>query len=227
MDDNAMAVQQEKAGWSEQDRYFKLAFYVKISSIALKQGEELPSEEDATNVKTLEVLKKVVDHCGIQGFSYDQVDVCHRIGKDVFSPIIIKFNKKNDRVRFFKQKSKLRNMNTSLIGLPLTKEQKSAILSPSSSTPTRGTSSGLLPGGGGRGGAKFRAGSANNYLVGSDGNIKLPFVSFFESLINFNAELLKEAKALAKSLNYKYPGYTVDRGVRVKMHEGGTFITIK
>ena len=118
---------QEKTGRSEQDQYFRSSFFVKIAGIAIQEGEEKKSV-DASNLKTMEVLQKLVDECGMQGYHALQVDVCHRVGHDVFSPIIVKFKGKNDRARFFKQRDKLRDQKSDTIGLPLSSDQTAAIL---------------------------------------------------------------------------------------------------
>lgn len=58
-------------------------------------------------------------------------------------------------------------------------------------------------------------------------NNKRSRVFMLESLTKTNGDLLKEAKEFAKGLNYKYPGYTVNGEVRVKLSDGSKHIAIR
>ena len=231
LDETNNALSQEKSGRSEQDQYFRSSFFVKVAGIALQEGEELQSD-DASNSKSLEVIQKIVDHCGIQGFDASQIDVCHRVGKEVFSPIIVKFKGKNDRARFFKQRGKMRDMKTDIVGFPLSQDQTAAILNDPADdilhrlggpsirgrVSNRGRGSGRGRGGGSTGGPRYQD---------SDGNVRLPFIKFYESLSKLNTDLLNKARDAAKDLGYVYPGYTVNGQVRVKRAAGERFIAIK
>ena len=48
-----------------------------------------------------------------------------------------------------------------------------------------------------------------------------------ESLTQMNGELLRQAKEVAKPMNYKFFGYTINGEVRVKKSEVSRFIAIK
>ena len=58
-------------------------------------------------------------------------------------------------------------------------------------------------------------------------NITSNKIFVLESLTPLNAELLKDAKALAKYKNYKFFGYTFNGEVRVKRDENSNFIAIR
>ena len=45
---------------------------------------------------------------------------------------------------------------------------------------------------------------------------KEQYVYFSDSLTSYNGQLLKEAKVIAKEMNYKFAGYSVKGEVRVK-----------
>ena len=180
---------------NSRDQYFRTSFFVKVNGIAIQEGEEKASKTEATNLKTLEVVSRLADHCEFQGFDPSQVDVCHRVSKDVFSPIVIKFKHKNDRFRFYKQRSKLSNLHTDDLGFSLTHDQAAILLSPQS---VRGVSNSRGKGhhpsrSKSRGGAHL----ARSYV--KDGQIELPFVAIYESLTTKNTELLRLARIAAKA----------------------------
>ena len=53
---------------------------------------------------------------------------------------------------------------------------------------------------------------------------KEQYVYFSDSLTSYNGQLLKEAKVIAKELNYKFAGYSVRGEVRVKQNEDSNHI---
>ena len=65
-----------------------------------------------------------------------------------------------------------------------------------------------------------------NYgIKNTDGEFNAVFMQ--ESLTKYTSDLLKEAKLAAGALSYKYPGYTINGEVRVKILEGAKYIAIK
>ena len=207
-------VRNERLGRNEESQHYRSDHYIKIVGIPIQNGEEVASDGDVSNTATLGVINSLVQHCGIDRYDNSQVDVCHRIGKDIYSPIIVKFFKKRDRYNFYKQKVKLGGIKSPSLGLALSPEQKSAILNPVPSVSPRGR------------GAHSSSSGIRNQLI-KDGNIITPYVSIYEHLTKLNSDLLKKAKDRAYANNFKYRGYTVGGEVRVKKSDQGKFISIK
>ena len=100
-------------------QYNKSCKHVKVVGLPYQQGEEgytvdannkrIPSTS-SNNVRSLEIITELVSKAGITGFHPNQVDVCHRTGDYYFSPIIVRFVKKQDKDNFFRQRYRLRQM---------------------------------------------------------------------------------------------------------------------
>ena len=80
-------------------------FNVKVVGVPLQIGEDDKTEPN--NKATLAIISKIAEGVDIQHFTPKQIDVCHRVGNDKYSPIIIRFKKKDDRMKFFNQRKKL------------------------------------------------------------------------------------------------------------------------
>ena len=205
-------IKQERIERNKQDQYFRSSFFVQLYGIALQPGEEKAGKE-ASNKHTLEVVRKVASHCHFEGFDTNQIDVCHRVSKNSFSPIIIKFKNKNDRARFYKQRTALKDMKTGDFGFHLSNEQATMLRS--------GNTSSF-----GRGGLHSTRGRQAQSQSANSPEPRIPYVSIFENLTKMNADLLKEARIAATHANFKYKGYSVNGEIRVKLSDGATHIAI-
>lgn len=199
-------LEQEKYARSRDSQYLRSSFNVKLCGIPIQEGEDDPSKPN--NPVTLGLIDKVAEASGMERFSTQQIDVCHRVGNKLFSPIIMRFKTKHDRLCFYKQKKNLNELTADDIGIKLTDEQQNDMKK--SDTGNRG-------GGRGRG----RGGGASGAERQTSSSIYMQ-----ESLTQLNAELLKEAKVAASALQYEFPGYVTNGEVRVKLNKSAKFIAI-
>ena len=210
MDNHRNELKQEKLDRNRQDQYFRSSFFVQLHGIVIQPGEEKADNKEASNKHTLGIVKKLALNCNFEGFDESQVDVCHRVSKNVFSPIIIKFKFKSDRMRFYKQRHLLKDKKSSDFGFQPTKNQVAMFKSSFSSRD-------LPPNG---------RGHASRSSQRRTEDVQLPFASISEHLTKFNADLLKKARFAAKDLKYEFPGYTINGEVRVKPTSDSQFIPI-
>ena len=118
-------LEQKKAARNEDAQYHRSSLNVKLTGIPLQQGEE-KIKQASNNISTLEVIKNLAEEANISEFHPQQIDVCHRIGKTKYSPIIIRFKNKCDRQAFYSQKNKLRPIKDprSFANLPLVEDSR-------------------------------------------------------------------------------------------------------
>ena len=219
-DQLSVQVRQERLSRNVESQHYRSDHYVKLAGIPIQPGEESSTDTAVSNKASLAVIKKVTEFCGFTDFELSQIDVCHRVGNNILSPIIIKFANKRDRFNFYRQKNKMRNLKCEKLGMGPTSEQ-SAILKSGGIRSDRGRGAKNNRGHDGRikNGARFN--------THADGSLNLPYVSIFEHLTKTNNDLLKEARAAANSANFKYKGYTIGGEVRVKLSDGATHISIR
>ena len=105
-------LEQEKTSRNKDAQYQRYAVNLKILGLPL-QGEEGNSDTSkmrqkstsANNRKTLDFISRLVDAAGITNFNTEQIDVCHRLGSNHFSPIIARFSKKTGQKIIFPTKT--------------------------------------------------------------------------------------------------------------------------
>ena len=85
-------------------QYHRSSFMLEISGIPRRK------QEDA-----IKLVEKVVQKAKIKDFHREQIDLAHRTSASSTAPIIILFNKKLDRNKFFKQKKQLFSVNAEQI----------------------------------------------------------------------------------------------------------------
>lgn len=195
----------ERASRNTSEQYDRSSFQVKILGVPQQEGEE--EKTVGSNPITEKVITNIVKAAGIQDFDISQIDVCHRIpprktdsGVDATPSIIARFVKKNDRLKFYAQRSLLYSIEPDEEYL----DERGAVIEfkkrrkPSDSEVT------------------FRNNKRGNEH----------YILMVESLTSYNGELLDLAKKKAKPLGYTYPGYSMNGQIRVKKSKDGKFIPI-
>ena len=106
VDNLANQLKEEKIGRNADAQYQRACFHVKIVGVPMQEGEEGYTVDEnqkkirspsANNVTSLEIIADIVSKANITGFHTNQIDVTHRTSSYHFSPIIIKFLRKNDK----------------------------------------------------------------------------------------------------------------------------------
>ena len=95
IDDLENALLNEKIGRNDEQQYLRQSYNIKICNIPTVTGEDVQTKS-ATNPITLEVVKQLARQTDML-LPPTAVDVCHRLGSDPGSPIIIRFRSKSDR----------------------------------------------------------------------------------------------------------------------------------
>ena len=200
VDDLENALMQEKIGRNDEQQYLRQASNIKICGVPAILGEDVQTKT-ATNPVTLEVVKQLVQQTDMY-LPPTAIDVCHRLGNDPVSPILIRFQSKSDRVNFAAQKEKLKNVtsaNIDLSGIQIPKSIQTVL----DERKKEGRTSSRTP----RGGRK----PAN---VSEAPTGPTP-IYLQDHLTARNKDLLKEAKTALKT-SFKYPGYVMDGEIRAK-----------
>ena len=89
----------EKAERNEEGQYHRTAHNVKILGVSLQKGEE--NSERVTNPVTTQVVMKICEKAGIR-VELSDIDVCHRLGQNEFSAILLHFGLKTDALSGFR-----------------------------------------------------------------------------------------------------------------------------
>ena len=215
LDNLSNELNQERSARNVSEQYHRTSYNIKVCGIPIQAGEE--NSDSTSNHVTRDIIEKLASVCEIKNFKINQIDVCHRIGSNVFSPIIIKFYKKADRFNFFNQKKLLINLKLGDLGIEVSAEQI-AILKGTKTPETVKY---------GRGGRRMNHSRPQSTWFNKDGKLKLIKIYMQESLTEMNGELLKLAKDAARASNYKYIGYTIKGEVRVKLNDSAKYIAIK
>ena len=217
IDNLANELNQERITRNVSEQYQRTSYNVKVCGIPIQPDEEY--SDSTSNLVTLKVVEKIASVCNFKNFDSKQIDVCHRIGNQVFSPIIIKFFKKSDRFNFFNQKKALFKLKLEDLGMEVSADQI-AILKAAQPPKTTGKF--------GRAGKRVMESRSQNISnwFDKDGHLKPVKIYFQESLTEMNGQLLKLAKDAARANNYKYPGYTIKGEVRVKLNDSAKYIAI-
>ena len=169
-----------------------------------------------SNATTAALIARVCDAAKIN-IGFGDIDVCHRLGTEPRSPIIIRFVSKSARYSFYDQRSKLKDIDTLKIdyqGLPRT-------LSSRPHTNPRAGNPGVD-----RGGHHNGSGGTRKVIeFKQDTTAHDIFVQ--EHLTKATKTLLKETKEAMQGMEYKYPGYIKDGTVRIKKFDNDKPIIIQ
>ena len=206
VDNLANQLKDEKIGRNADAQYQRSCFHVKIVGVPMQVGEEgytLDSDNNkirstsANNLTSLEIISDIVSKANIEGFHPNQIDVCHRTSSYHFSPIIVKFLRKNDKENFYRQRNKLRNLD--ITDLQLTWD------------PTKL--------------GEWRDTMAKKQAT-KDWTDKTPQLMFHEHLTELNNKLLLAARTAAFKNGYKFTGYLHGGAIHVKKVEGAKALAI-
>ena len=197
-------LEQEKAARNAESQYHRTSINVKLCGIPLQTGEDVQGR-NPSNPVTREVINRVCEAANIN-MGFDDIDVCHRLGSEQRSPIIIRFSGKSARFDFFNQRHQLKNVKTTDLRL--------GELPAPEARPTPGNQDSRR----GRGGYHARTGRGQPPTYGPDTEPHDIFMQ--EHLTQATKALLTETKNILKELEpaWAYPGYVKDGTVRVKQY---------
>ena len=211
---------QEKTARNSDAQYQRTSINVKLCGLPLQPGEDIQTPTPSNPV-TSALVQRVCEASSISLLSANDIDVCHRLGSQPRSPIIIRFVSKSARYNFFSQRWRLREIDTSKINyddLPVVVRKE------------RGQDSG-------RGGHQPRwnlrnsgrnSGAAESAAPPAYGETEDPKPIYMqEHLTKHTKDLLNEAKTKLAELNFEYPGYIKDGEVRAKKNGTDKPILIK
>ena len=197
-------MEQEKVARNEDSQYFRTSHNIKICGMPIQPGEDIKTE-NPHNIVTGEVVTRICVAAGIN-LPEGAIDVCHRLGDNVTSPIIIRFSGKYSRYAFFNQRQKLKKItlsNVNLTNLPVIDQ------------PQRET----------RGNRNSRDQVRDGAIPSGDSKIYVQ-----EHLTRYTKELLKVTKLSFgndSELQFKYPGYIMHGQVRFKRAENDKYEVIR
>ncbi len=204
----------EKQGRNQDQQYFRSSFFVKIHGIPMQKGEEDSAgsgeniEESTTrttristsanNAVSSTVLREIFTSAGITGFAEEQVDVCHRTSKYYLAPIIILFDRKQDRENLFRQRHKLQQLNILEVHLDYDEDKIE----------------------------EWRV-EQKKKIPTIEWGEQYPKIIIREHLSHMNNELLKAVLPVARSKNYRFPGYLTKGNIHVRKSETSKPIAIR
>ena len=218
-------LKEDKVVRNREAQYHRTPHNIKLCGVPFQVGEE--QSEEVCNAKTLETLIHVCDQAGIV-VDTDDIDVCHRLGREQLSPILIRFFGKGKRGLLVNQKEKLKELNSHNLGLNTTYQPPE--LPEEENNGVRGRNRrGRGRGRGSRG--RGRVGYTDNgrSMVGSyvEGNICSKKNIFFqEHLTKATKDLLDTTKTILKDSGFKYPGYAKNGEVRVRKIDNGPYFVV-
>ncbi len=205
-------LENEKHARNIDQQYFRSSFFLKVHGVPMQKGEEdsigsAEGAEDegkkgrstsANNQVSLTIIREIFAHADIKDFSEQQVDVCHRTGKYLFSPIIVLFSKKQDRENLFRQRHKLNNLKLDELHLDYNGDAVH----------------------------EWR-GEQKQKIPTVEWNDKLPKIIIREHLTTTNNSLLKIVLPVARQKNYRFPGYLSKGTIHVRKTDTSKPIQIR
>ena len=204
---------QERVNNNEQHQYYRTCFHLKLCGVPVQPGEEEKSDSPS-NPYTLKAIEDVCSAAKIK-FDANMIDVCHRLGTDDLSPIIIRFCSKSARFYIYNQRNQLSTITSNIVNF----RQPEALNMDSSGRGRRG----------GRGGSKYvtRASAQINTdtPVNQHSDDEGTRIYIQEHLTKFNKSLLNEMRTRLK--DHKYPGYVKHGTLRTKTTAESKFQIIR
>ena len=214
IEDLQNSLEQEKIARNTESQYWKTCLNLKLCGIPIQPGEEIRTSSP-TNPVTRSVVERICQAAQIN-LPPGALDVCHRLGNDTTSPIILRFSGKGARYSFFNQRHKLKAITSNDVdfnGLPQIQ-------------PPNGERGG--PGGrrggrrGGRHGDRHGGQQRQQTTIPTTGSK----IYIQEHLTNFNRSLLKATKTMLDG-KFQFPGYIMHGEVRCKIAENADYDVIR
>ena len=78
----------EKAARNSEAQYHRTAINLKICGVPFQKGEE--RSDNVSNPTTKNIVMQLCEKAGVTVHAHE-IDVCHRLGKDITSPILLRF----------------------------------------------------------------------------------------------------------------------------------------
>ena len=113
MHDVKSKLEEEQVKRNIDAQYHRTSLNLKLCGVPFQPGEEVKTQ-NPNNAVTCEVVKRVCVAAHIN-LPQNAIDVCHRLGDDDYSPIIIRFFGKSSRYSFFTQRYKLKDITSTCI----------------------------------------------------------------------------------------------------------------
>ena len=195
-------LEQEKRGRNNVEQYWRTCLNLKLCNVPIQPGEEVKTPTP-TNPVTRAVIDRVCAAAQIN-LPPGAIDVCHRLGDDTVSPIIIRFTGKGARYHFHNQRKKLKNISSldvNFEGLPQIQQK------PDRNGRTRR---------GGRGQQQRKP-----TVIPAEG------VQMYtqDHLTKYSKSLLKATKTALEG-KFQFPAYVMDGEVRCKIKEDNDYDVI-
>ncbi len=210
-------LEQEKTARNTDAQYQRTSINLKLCGLPMQEGEEIQGGPP-TNPVTKAVITRVCEAANITT-GFDDIDVCHRLGNEQRSPIIIRFNSKSAQYSFYNQRAALKNISTldvNFAELPTPTDYRER----SSPHAIRGVRDG-------RGGGVAASGDSRSREPLVFGPNKTAHDVFIQEHLTKNTKtLLKDTKDALSTLDYAYV-YVKDGSVRVKKYPNDKPTTIR
>ena len=197
----------EKIGRNADTQYQRSCFHLKIAGLPTQPKEDgyikTPNGQrvksvSANNLRTLSVIDSLAAIAKIDNFDVEQIDVCHRTSNYYFAPIIIKFQKKQDKENFMRQRFKLKDVDTNQLDVDYDVSKL----------------------------AEWRDNMSRKFHT-KDWKDEIPRIIIHEHLTDQNFSILKEARSAAQKKGYKFPGYLRGTCICVRKSEESEHIRIE
>ena len=108
-------LKQTKIHCNEIGQYQRTAHNIKICNIPFQKGEE--KSEKVTNEVTKGIVVQLCQKVGAV-IDPNDIDVCHRLGRDPLSPILLRFTGKGKRFDLYDQRNLFTGLTSKTVDLP-------------------------------------------------------------------------------------------------------------
>ena len=206
MDNLTQNLQDATVARNIEQQYHRTSLNIKLCGIPLQTGED-ESKEGPSNPITREIIDIVCKTAQIT-MKNNAIDVCHRLGRKPYSPIIIRFSTKYARFDFFNQGMKKLKGFTSA-SFDFTKMKKRGVVPAATPAVTRSNA----------------AANVAESSLSADAPHEASPVYLQEHLTSYNKTLLKETRA-ALQATHQFYGYVKNGEIRVKLNEQEKYAVI-
>ncbi len=204
------SLDQEKVARNQDAQHARTSLNIKLCGVPIQAGEDEKSTFTPSNTVTFAVITRVCEAAEIS-LPPNCIDVCHRLGNDSTSPIIIRFHGKSNRFAFFSQRHKLKKITSLDINF---RDLPIIVPRDQGRHPPRG---GLQQ----RNPPRSRQPRAEANELATEGSK----IYMQEHLTKYTKSLLKVSKVKLHEV-FKFPGYIMSGEVRCKKTEEDKFMRI-